>query len=1106
MDWKWTIVTFFLKFYLTSGTPYDLFQGSAYTGVEDRHRNRNWCAYVVHKNVSCAVREGVESFEEPVAAPCPPYQQNCDQQVTYRTQFRPMYKIAFKIVTRLEWKCCPGYQGQDCKDLKPTLNHQTVPRGSQPFYSPNPGHTTRHAQRPERRETGHHEARHGPGPDKVRHLEGEVKRLSQVVVDLQTALSGLTDNLRTDIQEDTNKMLVTLLNNLRPPGSVAPGAGREDENPVGLDGHQATRGEGAIGDRGIENIIARLDDMTHTMQSKDDALEELRGLVTSQESQIQLLMDAAQSQAPPPGVLEGGVGGGGDVSVPDLAILQTYVEGKMGQMRKEVDLNLEEQLGRQQSSCNDKIQSLQAICEEGQDQTLSRLTRLIDSKDAELRKEIHALRFDMVAADGPVRHLRQTLPPKQEPDGTDHKELWKEISRVAEANIILNGRMDNELAFLSESRPEEEYGQVIEELEARLNITQRNAETHCFYIEEKLSRAMEDQANELRQLLDERLNTMEDQFTGMLVEMSNSSGLFGDDGVDANQGETNGNKSPAKGPVVAFGRRGSDDVVGAGRPSPATASLDPILKDLGRCKKELEILHTDVGTNSEQLRNLEEIVERVSAGHLKSVNTMDGFQKGLVNIQNNVIALASSVKGVGDSMRIHNHELHRINSTCCHAGHSGLGTPTGSGPGAERAHYQQMEGLRNRLDTLNNRMSLELGRCKDNTQTVAHTISTVDGRLTRLEKVCERQAVASSNPIQIRDGIERKIASLQGSVQRTNATVGSHTGDIHSLRNSLQSVQVQLSALAKHVLKDVNEKQPGTTLNAETPGSPAPPKRVPHIHIPFIPNPRQSPPSVALPNTHHQARTPHGPPLRPSSNAKPSSPQQPPKRPVLETGEAGPPGFPRRMTVRRGVEDEAPLPLQGFAGAPGHLPVMPVSLKSHLSPVPVAAEIPWNRAPTVQSAVLADPSSTVEPVSFSVGLTQQYYSLGRTGPIRFNEVLVNDGGHYSTSTGMFTAPMDGRYLVSGVLTAGAGEPLVATLSVNDRSVQKLQSAVPALLGTREVSGCGSCGGPVSFSLVLSLKKGHSVGLMQTAGKLASSDLVARSTYSGVFLYTPQSRS
>ena len=319
---------------------------------------------------------------------------------------------------------------------------------------------------------------------------------------------------------------------------------------------------------------------------------------------------------------------------------------------------------------------------------------------------------------------------------------------------------------------------------------------------------MEDQANEFRQLLDERLNTMEDQFTVMLVEMSNSSALFGDT-ADAGQGETNSNKFPAKGPVVAFGRRGSDDAVGAGRSSPTAAGLDHILKDLGRCKNELEILHSDVGANSDKLRNLEEIVERVSVGHLKNVNTMDSFQKGLINVQNNVIGLASSVKGVGDSMRIHNHELHRINSTCCHTGQSSPGTPTGSGPGAGVAQHHQMKELRNGLVTLNSRMSLELSRCKDNTQTVADTISTVDGRLTRLEKVCERQAVASSNPVQTRDGIERKIASLQGSVQRTNATVGSHTGHIHSLQNSLQSVQVQLSALAKQVLKDVNEKQPG---------------------------------------------------------------------------------------------------------------------------------------------------------------------------------------------------------------------------------------------------------------------------------------------------------
>jgi len=637
-----------------------------------------------------------------------------------------------------------------------------------------------------------------------------VKRLSQVVVDLQTALSGLTDNLRTDIQEDTNKMLVSLLNNLRPPDSTAPGEGSE-ENPVVLDGHQATRGAGDIGDSGIENILARLDAMSNDMKSKDEALEELRGLVVSQEGQIQLLMDAAQSPLPP-AVLDGGVGGGGVT----LDILQTYIDGKLEKMKKELDLSMEGQLAKQESACSDKIQSLQGICEDGQHQTLITVTRLVDAKETQLRKEIHALRFDMVAADGPVRTLRQTVPAKQEEEGGDsnHKDLWREISRVADANIILNARMDNELAYLSEPpQPDEERSALMEEFEARLNITEQNAETHCFYIEEKLSRAIEDEANALRRLLDERLNNLEDQFTNMLVEISNSSGLFRDAGADTGQAENGGNQVLAKGPVDPSERTGSEAAVGAGSGSPTTAGLDHILRDLGRCKNELEILHTEVGENSEKLRNLEDTVERESVSHLKRVKTMDDFHKGLINLQNNMISLASGVNGLGDSVRTHSHELHRMNSTCCLAGQSGPGT-TGTGHRVDIGHQQQqqqqqLEALRNRLDALNNQMSLEVGRCNENVQTAADSVSTVDGRLTRLEKVCERQAGASSNPAIIRDGIERKIANLRDSVLGTNATVGAHTSDIRSLQNSLQSLQAQLSAMAKHGLKDITAKQPG---------------------------------------------------------------------------------------------------------------------------------------------------------------------------------------------------------------------------------------------------------------------------------------------------------
>lgn len=44
----------------------------------------------------------------------------------YHTRFRPTYKIAYKTVTELEWRCCPGHQGPDCRELKGSPNGQTA--------------------------------------------------------------------------------------------------------------------------------------------------------------------------------------------------------------------------------------------------------------------------------------------------------------------------------------------------------------------------------------------------------------------------------------------------------------------------------------------------------------------------------------------------------------------------------------------------------------------------------------------------------------------------------------------------------------------------------------------------------------------------------------------------------------------------------------------------------------------------------------------------------------------------------------------------------------------------------------------------------------------
>lgn len=646
---------------------------------------------------------------------------------------------------------------------------------------------------PERRETAHHETRHS-GTDKVHILEREVERLSQTVLSLQTTVKELSNSLRTDLKEDTQKMLVTLLNNMRPP-EIPEAAGTEDSRAV-LDGHQATRG--TAGDEAVGKIIVRLNEIDSALQSKEDALEDLRGTMTSHDEQIRVLMEASQSQSP---------------AIGDFDVMQGHVDRNFDKLKTELEQKVEEQLVKMQNACEDKISSVQKSCEDGHDQGLVRLTKLVDTKEADLRMEMQALRLDMAAADGPSRTQRQTDPPN--PDG-DHGDLWREIDRIAEAYRTLNMRIDNELEHLSNPQDAGDLSLLIAELDARMNVTEQNAETHCFYVEEKLSRLIGEEVSTLRQHVDERLDNMEDQFTNMLVEISNNSlpGMFGDS-VEAVQAEVNNNKFLLQGlddkinsisELCSAGCSSSGSAAGGEGSSRALKVVEQVVtKELGRHRNDLEVLQADVSENTDKLGQLEGLLER----HLvASERANHDVQRGLTHLQGDVAALR-------DSLAKHKQDVGKMNSTCCAAGTVGPSSPRQDEWTAMSVQHQddirqQVEDLRSRLDALSQQVSTDLSQCKQRTQGVSDGISAVDGRVDRLEQVCGRLDNVSASIQVLKDGLQRHVGDLRDCAQRANDTCGdTRSADIVALQNSLQRLQVQLSAVAQHVLKDNAAKDPG---------------------------------------------------------------------------------------------------------------------------------------------------------------------------------------------------------------------------------------------------------------------------------------------------------
>ncbi|KAM9320946.1 collagen alpha-1(XXVI) chain [Gastrophryne carolinensis] len=76
---------------------------------------RNWCQFTVTKTVTCQVQNGSETVVQRVYQSCR-WPGPCTNLVSYRTLLRPVYKMSYRTVTTMEWRCCPGFMGSNCEE------------------------------------------------------------------------------------------------------------------------------------------------------------------------------------------------------------------------------------------------------------------------------------------------------------------------------------------------------------------------------------------------------------------------------------------------------------------------------------------------------------------------------------------------------------------------------------------------------------------------------------------------------------------------------------------------------------------------------------------------------------------------------------------------------------------------------------------------------------------------------------------------------------------------------------------------------------------------------------------------------------------------------
>ncbi|XP_028295291.1 EMILIN-1 isoform X3 [Gouania willdenowi] len=996
------------------------------------------------------MEDGVETYIKPDYQRCTWGQ--CPR-VAYRTYRRPRYKVAYKMVTEMEWKCCHGYTGEDCLQGPPRTPDTQV-NGGRPHVTPTGSNT-------------------GTGGDseKIKHLEETIRGLTKDVNNMQTTIDGM------------NTRLSGISGAIVPADSAQP--------------HMKET---------INSIQNKLDHLYNRTQVHDQTLLNINNHLVNGGSNELDGGGAGGGGAGGGGAGGGGAGGGGAGGGAGGDQLHKLKEEILTELERRVTLSC--------SACQAGVEDLRRQQQEDQER-IRGLEKLVGSLNQHLRQSLEIYRSEKACC-STVTELEKRL-----------NQVDVRVTSTADKCDAIKGRLDKELPGTSGGGEggggkgkvsDERFLSRLRELEKRMNNTVRKAEQRCTNtgnnLKDTVQRDLTQLENTVRGRLDDngfkvdkieldmsvlgdtvrdhsrRLNHLENitsfldkkltLTTNMCNETcrANGKGAKVDDTVktlewrvvstekEIQRFNTKLNDLSVTGDslidkvidltdnfekiIAVTGKNGEHfnrivtEVETLGQDFKDCSVCIRVEQDLrllsnattsglNQCQKDLTDLRRRVDSGesacSQVCSNLQEEVGRLredveeSTGHCRNAmdditKRLDGhsvhsgrlggelksLQGELDHIMVTFNSFNNTLKGLGKTIHTHGDQLIDLTNT-----KDDIVSEVNDLQKELTQHIDDTSGrfgsLGDEIQVIRSNFMTEIGECR-------RSSDGLERRLTKLEGVCGRFDSFSDGLDRIQEVLNQHVSELWSCVNGLNVTVTSQgrvIDDIHNVQ--LENVNAKIHTLNSSVIHLLRQ-----------------------IHG-FTEQDFMGPPGLPGPRGERGERGLQGP-LGPQGRMGPQGRDG-------KQGPAGPPGL-------RGE--------QGPAGSDAHVPRL----------------------------------------SFSAALTRP---MKASGTIIFNQVFVNEKNIYNPRTGVFTAPVRGKYFFSGILTGHKNLKIEAVLSKSNTGVARVDSAgyQPEGLEKPMAEVKHIPGALAVFNVILAMEAGETLCIDLVTGKLAYSS-EPLTMFSGMLLY------